>query len=84
MIYNCSTRGLATGGVYSEDAVGAAGHARGSVMVKVVPWPTTLSTVICPPCAATMSYTLYTPQPVPLGLGVYKDAKISRTGEHVC
>jgi hypothetical protein len=31
--------------------------ATGSVMVKVVPCPSTLSTVTCPSCAATTSWT---------------------------
>jgi hypothetical protein len=41
------------------------------VIVKVVPVPTVLSTVTVPPCAATISCTIYRPNPVPPGLVVY-------------
>lgn len=37
----------------------------GSVMVKVVPFPTSLWTPICPRCILTMPYTMESPSPVP-------------------
>lgn len=49
-----------------------AGHTRhssliaGSVTAKVLPWPTTLSTAMVPPCWRTISRTTYRPTPTPL------------------
>src|SRR5207342_3818606 len=43
---------------------------RGSSRVKVAPWPGRLSTASVPPWRLTMSWVMYSPSPVPLGLVV--------------
>jgi len=41
------------------------GRATGIVKKKVLPWPTSLSTQILPPCASTIPFTMKRPRPVP-------------------
>src|SRR4029077_1643771 len=60
-----STFGIDSGGVGSTRFV-APGASIGSVMTKVVPSPTLLSTAVWPPWASTISFAIARPKPVPL------------------
>ena len=71
--------------VDQQDAAGGGAHdptssafPRGNSMVKVVPTPSSLSTVIVPPCSLTMPKLMAKPRPVPCptSLVVKKGSKI--------
>ncbi len=45
--------------------LGYSKSAAGSKIVKVLPFPTSLSTATIPPCSVTISFTMYKPMPIP-------------------